>query len=356
MIFKKILITGGAGFVGSNLAILFRDAYADIHITALDNLIRRGSELNLRRLKKHNIEFVHGDIRCREDLEGLKDFDLLVDCSAEASVLAGIHGSPSQVIKHNLTGTLNCIEECRKRNAAFLFLSTSRVYPIKKINNLDWKEDKTRFVWTGKDKLPGFSLQGICEDFSTAGARSIYGATKLSAELILQEYAYSYNMPAIINRCGILTGPWQMGKVDQGVVTLWVSRHIYKKNLKYIGFGGTGKQVRDMLHINDLFNLINKQMSKLDLWNGEIYNVGGGQEISASLLELTNICEKVTGNKINIQPEPDTSSVDIRIYLTDSSKAQNDFDWSPQIGVYDIVSDISNWVNSNFSNLESIFV
>ena len=198
--FKKILITGGAGFVGSSLAVLFRKAFTEIQITSFDNLKRRGGELNLLRLKEHNIEFVHGDIRCREDLEELNDFDLLIDCSAEASVLAGITGSPLPIIMHNLLGTINCIEECRKRNSAFMFLSTSRVYPIEAINELSWKEGQSRYIWTADNDLPGFSQKGISEEFSTNGARSIYGATKLSGELILQEYAYSYKMPAMINR------------------------------------------------------------------------------------------------------------------------------------------------------------
>ncbi|MFC1827845.1 NAD-dependent epimerase/dehydratase family protein [Thermodesulfobacteriota bacterium] len=353
--FKKILITGGAGFVGSSLAVLFRKAFTNIQITSFDNLKRRGGELNLLRLKEHNIEFVHGDIRCREDLEELNDFDLLIDCSAEASVLAGITGSPLPIIMHNLLGTINCIEECRKRNSAFMFLSTSRVYPIEAINELSWKEGQSRYIWTADNDLPGFSQKGISEEFSTNGARSIYGATKLSGELILQEYAYSYKMPAMINRCGILTGPWQMGKVDQGVVTLWVARHIFNKNLKYIGFGGTGKQVRDMLHVDDLFGLILKQASKMELWDGRSYNVGGGNAVSSSLLELTNICEQITGKKIIIEPKKKTSSVDIRIYISDTTKVQNDFGWTAQRDVPKIVTDITKWITNNYSNLETVF-
>ena len=355
MFFKHILITGGAGFVGNNLAILFRKSFSDIKITAFDNLKRRGSEFNIPRLKQFDVEFVHGDIRCREDLETVSDYDLLVDCSAEPSVLAGIHDSPLSVIQHNLVGTINCVEDARKRNAPFLFLSTSRIYPIDTINQLATRETETRFVWTGEERIPGFSKQGIAENFPLEGPRSIYGATKLSAELILKEFNYSYDMPVMINRCGILTGPRQMGKVDQGVVTLWVARHEFQRELKYIGFGGTGKQVRDMLHVQDLFNLISKQMSRMDLWNARVFNVGGGRDVSASLQELTDICKSVTGKSISIGAVPETSSVDIKIYITDAAKVKNTFNWQPEKSVADIVQDIHEWIIDNRKNLDGIF-
>ena len=115
-------------------------------------------------------------------------------------------------------------------------------------------------------------------------------------------------MPAIINRCGVLAGPWQMGKVDQGVITLWVARHVFGLPLKYIGYGGLGKQVRDVLHVNDLFDLIVLQMSSPESWDGRIYNVGGGREVSVSLLELTELCRRATGREVPIGRVPETFS------------------------------------------------
>src|SRR5207244_863097 len=108
---------------------------------------RRGSELNVPRLQKLGVTFLHGDIRCREDVESWPAFDLLIDCSAEPSVQAGLDGSPMPVIQNNLTGTIHCLEAARRRNAAFLFLSTSRVYPIERINTLGYLEEDTRFRW-----------------------------------------------------------------------------------------------------------------------------------------------------------------------------------------------------------------
>lgn len=354
MMFKNILITGGAGFVGSSLAILFKQAFDGVTVTAFDNLHRRGSELSLPRLKAAGVKFYHGDIRCREDLEALPDFDLLIDCAAEPSVQAGAGGSPSYVLNNNLTGAINCMEAARLSRAAFVFLSTSRVYPISALNSLPYREDATRFRWEDAPDVPGFSAQGVAELFPMDGARSFYGAGKLAAEMVLQEYVYNTGMKAIINRCGILAGPWQMGKVDQGVITLWVARHYFQKPLQYIGFGGQGKQVRDMLHVNDLFELLLLQMKMPEKWNGSVYNVGGGPDVSLSLLELTSLCTAVTGCRINIAPVFDTSNVDVRIYITDNRKVCEDFGWEPVHGAQDIVRDIYSWIDACHDQLETI--
>ncbi len=270
--YRHILITGGAGFAGSSLAVLFKQHLNGIHVTALDNLMRRGSELNLPALRDHGVTFVHGDVRCRDDVRQAGPFDLLVDCAAEPSVHAGCDGSPRTVIDINLNGTINCLEAARQHQAAVLFLSTSRVYPIAPLRNLKYTETGTRFELDDNQTLRGVSGNGIAEDFPLDGARSFYGATKLSAELFLQEYVCTYGMRGLINRCGILTGPRQMGRVDQGVITLWLARHIYRKPLRYTGFGGTGKQVRDLLHIADLFTLIRSQIMQDSCWNGNVYS------------------------------------------------------------------------------------
>jgi CDP-paratose 2-epimerase len=351
---KRIVITGGAGFVGTSLAIGLREGLSDVEITALDNLVRRGSELNLPRLARHSVRFVHGDIRCVEDLDQLPRFDLLIDCSAEPSVLAGISGSPARVIQNNLSGTLNCMEAARRHEAALLFLSTSRVYPIDTLNALATREEGTRFVWTCAERIPGFGVHGIGEEFPLEGARSVYGATKLAAELLLKEYAFSYSMPVLINRCGVIAGPWQMGKVDQGVITLWVARHVFGEPLSYIGFGGSGKQVRDVLHVADLVELVGRQIAGMSLWDGRVYNVGGGVEVSTSLLELTSMCEEATGSSITIAADPCTRDVDIRIFVTDSRKVRDDFSWQPERGMQAIVSETAEWVERHTELLRPI--
>jgi len=352
--FKTICITGGAGFVGSNVAIAFKCAHPTLDIIAVDSLKRRGSELALTRLREHGVRFVHGDIRCPEDLAELPAFDLLIDCSAEPSVQAGAAGSPAYVLHTNLTGTIHCLEAARVRGAAALFLSTSRIYPMDKLNALPFVEDASRFRWKAEPGQSGFSAEGVAEDFPLPGVRSFYGASKLASELLLQEYANSYGMKAIINRCGVIAGPWQMGKVDQGVATLWVARHVFGKPLSYNGYGGSGKQVRDVIHVDDIATLLLKQCASLKKWDGRVYNVGGGNTVSTSLRELTILCEEVTGRRIAISSVPETSSMDIRIYVTDARRVMRDFDWKPAKGLRDIVADVHRWIESDRARLEPI--
>ncbi|MBF0317704.1 MAG: NAD-dependent epimerase/dehydratase family protein, partial [Nitrospirae bacterium] len=227
----RMLITGGCGFVGSSLAINFRRRYPQLKIACLDNLRRRGSELNVARLKPWAVEFVHGDIRSQEDLYGVGDVDVILECSAEPSVLAGYNSSPDYVVGTNLVGTINCLELARRmtHSVTFIFLSTSRVYPIKTINRLNIEETATRFELSDEQTVPGVSRNGLSEQFPLEGVRSLYGATKLASELILQEYVDIYGIKGIINRCGVLTGPWQFGKVDQGVIVHWVARHFWRQ-------------------------------------------------------------------------------------------------------------------------------
>lgn len=350
----NVLITGGAGFVGSNLAIQLKQKYPQYTITCLDNLKRRGSELNLPRFRAQSINFVHADIRNPEDLSTLEPFDVLLDASAEPSVLAGITSPVAQVVNNNLLGTVNCLELAKRHQAAFIFLSTSRVYPIQTLEKLQFIETDTRFEWSDQQSIAGVSSQGVTEDFPLEGSRSFYGATKLASELLIQEYYALSKLKTVINRCGVITGPWQMGKVDQGVVVLWVARHFWKQKLGYIGYGGLGKQVRDMLHIQDLFELIDHQIHQIDTWNGKMFNVGGGRDISFSLYELTQLCEQVTGNQIDIGQEPATRPADLRIYLTDHSRVTNFANWRPKTSPLQIIQDIFEWLKAHEKDLKPI--
>lgn len=350
----KILITGGAGFVGSNLGIELKTKYPTYEITALDNLKRRGSELNLNRFHEHNIQFIHADIRNAEDLQEVEAFDILIDASAEPSVLAGITSPITQVVNNNLVGTLNCLELAKKFDAKFIFLSTSRVYPIKNLENALFEEKESRFTWTNNQELGGISAKGISEDFSLTGSRSFYGMTKLASELLIQEYNELLGMKTVINRCGVITGPYQMGKVDQGVVVLWAARHFWKQKLNYIGYGGEGKQTRDILHVKDLFNLIDWQIHNIESINGELFNVGGGNECSISLQELTKICEEVSGNQIEIQKVIENRSADIRIYVTDNTKVTERTGWKPTYTPKAIMEEIFEWLKNNETQLKKI--
>ena len=351
---KRLLITGGAGFVGSSLALLFRESYPDWHIVSFDNLRRRGSELNLERLRRRGIHFCHGDVRNRSDLDAVGQVDTIIECSAEPSALAGLDGAAAYVVDTNLVGTINCLELARRHQAELVFLSTSRVYPYGALNALPCRETPTRFEWQLDRTFAGLSPQGVAEDFPLDGTRTLYGATKLCAELLINEYVSLYNLHTIINRCGVLAGPWQMGKVDQGVAVLWVARHHFEGPLSYIGFGGNGKQVRDFLHVEDLFELLQIQLHNVAAHTGQVYNVGGGPECSASLLELTGLCRQATGKTVPIGRDTSSRPGDVRIYLTDTSKVRTALAWKPRWTIERIIESIAGWIRDHENALRPI--
>jgi CDP-paratose 2-epimerase len=350
----KILITGGAGFVGSTLCLMLKKKYPHYNIIAFDNLKRRGSELNLADFKANDIEFIHGDIRNVEDVDAVDGFDVLIEASAEPSVLAGMNGNPNYVINNNLYGSINCFNACVKHKAKLIFLSTSRVYPIYRIESANFIEETTRFSFAPNQIEKGISEKGISEQLSLEGARSFYGTTKLASELFIQEYSEFYGLDAAITRFGVIAGPRQMGKTDQGIITLWMAKHYWKQSLKYIGYGGLGKQVRDVLHVYDLVELIDLQIHNIKQFKGKVYNAGGGLQSSASLLEMTQICENISGNKITIESEITNRPADLRIFVTDNTLIENEIAWKPKHNVTDIFTDVYNWIDSNEESLRAI--
>jgi CDP-paratose 2-epimerase len=347
---QAILITGGAGFAGSNLAIWFKARYPEKRVIVADNLKRRGSEINLPRLRECGIEFVHCDIRNPEDMRfGDVAIELMLECSAEPSVLAGYGDAPDYVINTNLIGTINCLELARRSGAAIIFLSTSRVYPLWALRAVNTIETESRFALDIDQTLPGVSERGISEDFPLTGARSLYGATKLCSELLLQEYGELYGVRFVINRCGVLTGPWQMGKVDQGVFALWMAKHYFGGELGYIGWGGEGKQVRDLLHIEDLATLLDYQWTHLTALSGMTFNVGGGAASSLSLRETTALCQEITGRRIPVRHIPDNRPADMKIYITDNSRITQATGWSPRITPRETLVSIFEWLRTSES-------
>lgn len=353
---KTIVITGGAGFVGSNIAAYLKKRYENTDIIAFDNLKRRGSELNLPKFASRGVAFAHGDIRNVEDFDELPKADCVIECSAEPSVLAGINSSLRYLIETNLHGTVNCLEYARKSEADIIFLSTSRVYPIEAVNRIRTKEGETRFQLEDEQEIPGVSGEGISEDFPLSGVRSFYGTTKLSSELLIQEYCSDYPIRGVINRCGVIAGPGQFGKVDQGVVALWVAKHMMNQSLTYIGYGGTGKQVRDMLHIDDLCRLVAAELDDMEKYSGKVFNVGGGPECSASLVELTKVCSEVTENTIDIGSVSETRPNDIKLYITDNSKIIAASGWMPEKSVRDIVADTYTWMKTEKETLQGVLL
>jgi CDP-paratose 2-epimerase len=350
----RVLVTGGAGFIGASLAIGLAARHPSWRITALDNLSRRGSELNLPRLAQAGVAFAHGDVRERADLLAVGRIDALLECSAEPSVLAGIDGSPDYVVHTNLLGAYHCLELAREHGAQLVFLSTSRVYPVASLAGLRYRELDTRFELLDEQPLEGASARGVGERFPLAGARTLYGATKLAAELLIEEYAAAYGLNAVVDRCGVIAGPWQMGKVDQGVFTWWMLAHHFGRPLSYIGFGGSGKQVRDLLHVADLLELVEEQLLAPERWAGATANVGGGRECSLSLLETTALCARITGRILDVRSSPQSRPGDVPIYISDCSHLHELTEWRPRRGPEQILREIHEWIVEREDSLAAV--
>ena len=343
----RVLLTGGAGFVGANLAIALAGRHPDWSLVAFDNLHRRGSELNLPRLEAAGVEFVRGDVRDRSALLARDRIDALIECSAEPSALAGMSGDTAYPFETNLVGAYNCLELARRDDAYVVFLSTSRVYPYRALGTLDLRETETRFEIADEQMLVGASSRGISEKFPMDGPRTFYGATKLAAELLITEYAANFELDAVIDRCGVIAGPWQMGRVDQGVFSFWLMYHHFSKPLRYIGHGGNGKQVRDLIHIEDMIELIDAQLLDRERWSGFCGNVGGGREFSLSLAETTEICRQLTGNRVAIESVPEQRPGDVAVYLSDCTRLHRRTGWRPVRAPQTILADIYDWLRAN---------
>jgi CDP-paratose 2-epimerase len=351
----KILITGGCGFVGSNLAVLFKQNYTDSEIYCLDNLSRRGSEINLQKVLTAGGQFIHGDVRIKSDFDRIPRVDIVIDAAAEPSVLAGkVSGELENLIDTNLNGTINTLYFAKKHQAAIVFLSTSRVYPYDTLAKANLVAAPKRFNLSNDQAFVGLSEQGVAENYPLEGLRSLYGATKLASEYLIQEFAYNFGLPAIINRCGVLSGPFQMGKIDQGVIVLWMAKHFWKGRLGYIGYGGLGQQARDVLHVRDLFRLVQWQIANLGLLKGQIYNVGGGLANTVSLSELTDLCSQITGNNIEIESSLENRPGDLPIYVTDNRKITDFSGWKPEINLSTLLNEVHEWFMIDESSLKSI--
>jgi CDP-paratose 2-epimerase len=345
----RILITGVCGFVGSTVALALRDGWPDWEIIGLDNLVRPGSEMNRSVLKKRGVKIIHADIRIPSDLETLVRCDWVLDAAANPSVLAGVDGKTStrQLLEHNLFGTVNLLELARAWNSGFLMLSTSRVYSIHELASITVEAKGQRFVpRANKSKIDGFSNRGVAENFSVTPPLSLYGSSKLASEVLACEYAEAFGLPVFINRCGVLAGAGQFGKIDQGIFSFWIHSWRAQRPLKYIGFKGTGFQVRDCLHARDLVPLLAKQIHKPRKDAPRIVNLSGGIKQSASLRELSTWCEKRFGQG-NISGSKETRPFDVPWLVLDSSLAKRIWDWAPQTSLESIWTEIADHAEAN---------
>ncbi len=314
-----------------------------MEVTGFDNFIRAGSELNRRKLQALGIKVTHADLRVQSDIDALPAADWVIDAAANASVLAGVDGRTSsrQILEHNLLGTVQMLEYCKARGAGFVLLSTSRVYSIPPLAALPMQVKDEAFALDAPHELPpGVTPAGVTETFSTQAPISLYGSTKHCSEQLALEYADAFDLPVWINRCGVLAAAGQFGRSDQGIFSYWIHSWAQRRPLKYIGFGGTGHQVRDCLHPSDLARLVLAQLRDPSKDTQRVQNVAGGADHAISLKQLSNWCEarfgphSVAGNQT---PRP----FDIPWMVMDSSIARRRWSWQPEVSLEAILDEIA---------------
>ena len=339
----RILISGVCGFAGSAIARALAAQRPKDRIVGFDNFIRPGSEGNRAELKRLGVKVLHGDQRAASDMDSLPACDWVIDAAANPSVLAGVDGlsSSRQLVEHNLLGTVNLLEYCKRSRAGLVLLSSSRVYSIAPLAEMAVRVRDGAFQPDARRLPKGASVRGISEEFPTAAPVSLYGATKLASETLALEYGQAFDLPVFVNRCGILAGAGQFGRPDQGIFAYWINSHLRRRPLRYIGFGGMGHQVRDCLHPNDLVPLLLAQMDAPRMSASDsIVNVGGGAASAVSLLQLTQWCAERFGPH-KVAPAAAPRAFDIPWMVLDASRAGKIWGWKPRTPLQAILEEIA---------------
>jgi CDP-paratose 2-epimerase len=328
-----VLVTGLCGFVGATLARAIVEAGLPWRLAGCDNFVRPGSESNRVALRQLGVRVLHADLRLASDVDALPRADIVIDAAASPSVLAGVDGrmSSRQLVEHNLVGTMNLLEYCRRHRATLLLLSTSRVYSIPPLAALPVEARDGAFVLDAAGPLPpGVSAHGIDESFSTAPPVSVYGSTKVAAEQLALEYGDAYGFPVWIDRCGVMAGPGQFGRADQGIFSYWITAWLHRRPLCYLGFGGSGHQVRDCLDPADLLPLLVRQVEAGTTSNPpRIVNASGGLASAMSLRQLSDWCRHRFGDRA-VEADGTERPFDLPWAVLDPRLARRTWDWAPR--------------------------
>jgi CDP-paratose 2-epimerase len=286
---------------------------------------------------------MHGDVRNACDLEQVPEVDWIIDTAASPSILSGAadgKGSTRQAIENNLYGTVNLLEHCRTKKCGFILLSTSRVYSIEALSSLPLKVRDEAFDLV-EDHVPaGVTAQGVDESFPTTAPMSVYGSTKLASENLAIEYHHAFGVPVWINRCGVLAGAGQFGRLDQGIFSYWINSYLRKSPLCYTGFGGKGLQVRDCLHPRDLVGLIAHQMQTSSGSRPPCINVAGGRSNSISLAQLSEWCARRFERR-EIARESVSHRFDVPWLILDSRRAAEQWNWKVETPISLILEEVA---------------
>jgi CDP-paratose 2-epimerase len=316
----NLLITGGAGFIGSNSADYF--ASKNHKITILDNLSRKGAANNLKWLiKKHkkNITFIKGNVQSPKAVKSaIQGTDAVLHLAGQTAVTTSII-APQADFRSNLLGTFTILETIRKsRNKpSLIFSSTNKVYGS--LDDVEIKETDTRYEYS--------KLKGVTEDRKLE-FHTPYGCSKGAGDQYVLDYARQYDLNTLVFRQSCIYGVNQLGAEDQGWIS-WFCKQLMSNHK--ITIFGDGKQVRDALYITDLVELYAKALKDPPRHKGEVFNIGGGPKNTLSVLETINIIKTY----LKIKPDVafgDWRPSDQKVFITDIGKAKKHFKWSPKIG------------------------
>jgi CDP-paratose 2-epimerase len=333
---KRVLITGGAGFVGCNATQYFGSR--NWQVTVLDNLSRQGAEQNLQWLRDGTtFDFEQVDIRERAAVERVfadRSFDAVIHLAAQVAVTTSVV-DPRTDFLVNALGTFNVLDAVRRHcpEAVFIFASTNKVYG--KIASAAHELQGTRYAYTDRP-------YGIAET-EALDFLSPYGCSKGAADQYTLDYARIYQIPATSFRQSCIYGPRQFGIEDQGWVAWFAIASLLGRDITIFG---DGKQVRDVLHIDDLLRAYEAAIRAPDKIAGQAFNVGGGPGQVLSLIDLIGILETRLRRKIRLRWE-DWRPGDQRVYVSDIRKLAGVLDWTPEVGVAAGVSQLVDWVQQN---------
>ena len=335
---RQYFVTGGAGFIGSNY--VHRLVQRGEQVTIFDNLSRGGAPRNIAWLEetfgKDAFRLVVGDLRDAELLrESAKDADVIVHLAGQVAVTTSVV-NPRDDFEANALGTFNALEAARlsERNPIFIYSSTNKVYGG--MEDVEIIEEATR--WLYKDLVEG------CSETQPLDFHSPYGVSKGSGDQYTRDYARIYGLRSVVFRQSCIYGPRQFGVEDQGWLA-WMM--IAAVTGKQITIYGDGKQVRDVLHVNDLLNAYDLAVEKIDEVKGQVYNIGGGRRnVMAIWAEFGPILERLIGRKIEVA-RADWRPGDQRVFYADFRKAQRELGWEPKIDLEEGMELLFDWINQN---------
>jgi CDP-paratose 2-epimerase len=333
---REMLIIGGAGFIGVNAAQSF--ASQGWRVTLFDNLSRKGAQSNLDWLRqRHNVAFTKGDIRDREALERLfaeRAYDAVLHLAGQVAVTTSVL-NPREDFEINALGTLNVLEAARQHcpQASLLFASTNKVYG--KLEELHVVERDGRYAYDTQ-------ASGVGENQSL-DFHSPYGCSKGAADQYIVDYSRIYGMNGTSFRQSCIYGPRQFGVEDQGWLAWFAIAAVLDKQLTLYG---DGKQVRDVLHVEDLIAAYRLAIEQPEKARGQAFNIGGGPQHTLSLLELIALLEQRLDKKI-APAFGDWRAGDQKVYVSDISRLERSLGWTPQIGVEQGVGRLIEWVKEN---------